>query len=204
MACIMTYEELKINLDIYDPIDVLKTVGSVYDDNRWFVICNEGDCHLFKNNGEEDDINLVDVIQSFGIQTLVDIAKINNITKIVIPSKVTRICCYAFCYCKNLVDVDFSDAKVTRIGYKAFKLCKNLVDIALPDSVSLIESNAFQNCSKLKSISIPSKIQCIQERVFEGCDKLSQVIFRGKTLDEVKAMMNYPWGIKDESIIRCV
>jgi len=31
---------------------------------------------------------------------------------------------------------------------------------------------------------------------------LTDIIFKGKTLEEVKSMDNYPWGIKDESIIK--
>ena len=29
------------------------------------------------------------------------------------------------------------------------------------------------------------------------------MIFKGKTLEQIKAMKNYPFGIADESIIRC-
>jgi hypothetical protein len=35
------------------------------------------------------------------------------------------------------------------------------------------------------------------------CDALKEVIFKGKTLDEVKRMENYPFGIEDTSIIKC-
>ena len=39
--------------------------------------------------------------------------------------------------------------------------------------------------------------------VFLGCISLKEIIFKGKTLEEVKQMKNYPFGIKNESIIKC-
>jgi hypothetical protein len=35
------------------------------------------------------------------------------------------------------------------------------------------------------------------------CKSLKEIIFKGKTLEEVKQMENYPFGIKDKSIIKC-
>ena len=34
--------------------------------------------------------------------------------------------------------------------------------------------------------------------------KLTNLLFKGKTLEEVKAMKNYPFGIQDESVIKCI
>lgn len=147
MACLMTYEELKINLDIYDPIDVLKTVGKPWD--YWFVVCDDGDCHIFQSDGTEDDIRKVDKIFNCMIRT--------NIKKIVIPDSVIS------------------------IGSWAFSGCNNLTSVVIPNSVTKIRNYAFQYCRKLKSL-----------------------IFKCKTADEVEAMVNYPWGIKDESIIECI
>ena len=39
---------------------------------------------------------------------------------------------------------------------------------------------------------------------FLYCDSLKDVVFKGKTLEEVKQMENYSFGIEDESIIKCV
>lgn len=59
----MIYEELKIKLDLYDPIDVLKSTRRQWWRNGlWFVVCDEGDCHLFREDGTEDDIRKVDKI----------------------------------------------------------------------------------------------------------------------------------------------
>ena len=55
----------------------------------------------------------------------------------------------------------------------------------------------------LISITIPESVANIGNLVFSYCKSLKEVTFKGKTLDEVKQMENYPFGIKDESIIKC-
>ena len=55
----MTFEELKIQLDLNNPIDVLKSVGKQTKDKDWFVVCDEGDCHLFDNDGNEIDVKKI-------------------------------------------------------------------------------------------------------------------------------------------------
>ena len=121
----MTYEELKIQLDLNEPIDVLKSIGRQTKDKDWFIICDEGDCYLFNENGNE-----------------INVKKIKSLYNYLIP--------------------------------------KNIKKIIVPDSIKEIEYFSFYNCKNLKSI-----------------------IFKGKTIDQVKSMKYYPWGIEDKSIIRC-
>ena len=68
-----------------------------------------------------------------------------------------------------------------------------------------IEVNDVQclNAKSIKSITIPNNVTSIGYNAFSGCESLKEVIFKGKTLDEVKQMKYYPFGIKDESIIKC-
>ena len=73
----------------------------------------------------------------------------------------------------------------------------------IPDSVTSIGYWAFFNCKSLKEITIPDNVINIGYNAFSNCKSLEQVIFRGKILDEVKQMETYPFGIKDESIIKC-
>ena len=143
----MTYEELKIKLDLYDPLDILRSVGKPWD--YWFVVCDDGDCHIFQSDGTEDDIRKVDKIFNCIVRT--------DIKKIIIPDSVTS------------------------IGSWAFAGCTRLTNVVIPNSVTKIRNYAFHYCPNLKSL-----------------------VFKGKTIDEVKAMSNYPWEIKDESIIKCI
>ena len=57
-------------------------------------------------------------------------------------------------------------------------------------------------CKSLTSITIPNNVTSIGYNAFSGCESLKEVIFKGKTLYEVKKMNNYPFGIEDESIIK--
>lgn len=54
----------------------------------------------------------------------------------------------------------------------------------------------------MPDIEIPSSVSSIGSNAFFGCHMLSSVMFQGKTLEQVQAMDNYPWGISDTSIIR--
>ena len=80
---------------------------------------------------------------------------------------------------------------------------KNITKCVIPDSVESIDEYTFSNCESLTSISIPNSVARIFNNAFYGCDSLKEVIFKGKTLEKVKKMNNYPFGIEDESIFKC-
>ena len=56
----------------------------------------------------------------------------------------------------------------------------NIIKCIIPDSVTNIGYYAFYNCKSLK-----------------------EVIFKGKILEEIEQMENYPFRIDNESIIKC-
>lgn len=124
---------------------------------------------------------------------------------------------------KNPVDVKLGNA-VTSIGEAAFQDCQSLTSITIPESVERFGDEAFNNCASLKSINIPESVKSIGVAAFQicqsltsmtipesvasigftaflFCDNLKSLIFKGKTLAEVQAMANYPWGIIDTSAI---
>ena len=124
---------------------------------------------------------------------------------------------------KNPVDVKLGNA-ITSIGEAAFQDCQSLTSITIPESVERFGDEAFNNCASLKSINIPESVKSIGVAAFQicqsltsmtipesvvsigftaflFCDNLKSLIFKGKTLAEVQAMANYPWGIIDTSII---
>ena len=120
------------------------------------------------------------------------------------------------------VDVRLGDA-VTSIGNEAFIECTSLKSIAIPASMKSIGDATFDFCTNLTSISILDGITAIGEAAFGRCFNLTNIImpasvvsigrdvffdvslkslvFKGKTLAEVQAMPNYPWGINNTSII---
>ena len=125
-----------------------------------------------------------------------------SLEEIVIPNSVTNIGFGAFFDCKSLKEITISN-NVLKIGRETFSWCTSLTSITIPNSVTSIGSYAFSDCDSLKSITIPNSVIDIGYNVFHNCTSLNEVIFKGKTLDEVKQMENYPFGIEDESIINC-
>ena len=79
---------------------------------------------------------------------------------------------------------------------------QNITKCIIPDSVTSIGNGVFSFCESLKSITIPDSITSIGEEAFSHCKSLKEVIFKGKILEEVKQMKNYPFGIADESAIK--
>jgi len=167
----MTYEELLINIDLKGDENVLPKIGKtclVY--KYWFVVCDEGDCHLFDRFGKEDNIKKVTTIYEAMIP--------KNVKKIVIPNSVTHIGNNAFWGCHELANVTIPNGLMV-IGEYAFRTCINLTNLMIPNSVMDIGEYAFFNCKNLTSITID------------------------KPIEQVRSMKNYPFGIEDESIIRC-
>ena len=146
----------------------------------------------------------------------------SGLKSIMIPDSVMCIKDRAFFGCSSLADVNgfvivrnvlyfYHDVggivvipnNVTNIGPAAFYECNNLTNVMIPNSVNVIGYSAFYSCSSLKSMTIPNSVTRIGHGAFYYCNNLKSLIFKDKTLEQVKAMKNYPWGIKDKSIIRC-
>lgn len=90
---------------------------------------------------------------------------------------------------------------VTSIGENMFYYCTSLSSVTIPNSVTSIGKDAFYKCSFLTSVTIPDSVTNIGNSAFYGCNRLTSITFYGKTMDDVKAMNYYPWGIQDVSII---
>lgn len=118
----------------------------------------------------------------------------------IIPDGVTSIKDYAFRNCRGLISVTIGDG-VTSIGSYAFWPCSELTSVIIGNSLTSIGFYAFYTCSSLMSVTIPNSVTDIKDSVFHNCNSLTSVIFKEKTLAEVQAMANYPWGITDTSII---
>lgn len=74
--------------------------------------------------------------------------------------------------------------------------------ISLPSSLSSIGELAFSGCGSLASAAIPAAVESIGQNAFYNCVALSSLAFEGKSLEQIQAMENYPWGIEDTSIIK--
>lgn len=172
----MDIHEIKVLLAVHVGNEelVLKNASGkkLADSNDYFLVTDDGICHLFDANGIEKDISAITALSE-------DIVS-KDIKKIVIPNSVTSI-------------EDWT-----------FYLCSNLTNMTMPNSVTSIGSYAFEGCSGLASVTIPDSVTSIENYAFYQCNSLKSLVFKSKTLEEVKDMDYYPFGVKDETIIKCI
>lgn len=78
--------------------------------------------------------------------------------------------------------------------------CNDLADVLLSEGVRVIDGKAFYG-SGLPSLVVPSSVSSIGISSFGYCQYLTSLAFKGKSLQQVSAMANYPWGLADASVI---
>ena len=217
------FYELHVNLCMHMNCleDYLKTIGT-RQDRKYFVVTLDGNCWIIDPIKFNESFDEQKCTADGKIKTLNDIPE--NTTKIKIPDGVICIEAGAFNNCPNIANVTIPDSVmniydgifwgynsltnvtigngVTSIGGWAFASCTRLEHIVIPSNVNSILYYAFNNCTSLKSMTIPSSVTSIGQYAFRNCTSLKYLVFNGKTLNKVKKMNNYPWGIEDESIIK--
>ena len=213
------YEEVEIQsvLSGISKSDVLKEFGCKVSD-YYFFVSNDGVFNWFdlKGNHIKDPGVLKRFYKKYIPKTITkciipdSVISIDNeafsyctsLTSITIPKNVTSIGEEAFWSCRSLKEMIIPNT-VTSIGRSAFSHCYLLKEITIPNSITSIGMFAFFYCNSLTTISIPNSITNIGACAFVYCDSLKEVIFKGKTLEEVKQMKNYPFGIEDENAFKC-
>ena len=102
-----------------------------------------------------------------------------GLTSITIPSSVTSLGDYCFQNCSGLTSI-IIPSSVTSLGESCFENCSGLTSITIPSSVTSLEYSCFYGCSSLTSIIIPSSVTSLGNSCFNGCPKLEKVTFHGK------------------------
>ena len=123
-----------------------------------------------------------------------------SLSSVTIPYNITSLDYAAFNGCQSLTSIIIPNS-VTSIGTTVFTNCHNLSSVTIPDSVTSIGYGAFEDCGALLNVTIPESVTSIGAIAFNECGSLTSITFKGKTLSEISAMANYPWGITDTSII---
>lgn len=160
----------------------LKTIGS----------------HTFSNCISLKNITLPNTLTNLGnVGWGLSTFENTGLTKIVIPSSVTKISDGCFTHCPNLTSVVFNgtemgvDAfancpKLTTVkignGLKtippyAFAGCSMLQNVTIGENVTVIRQNVFQNCSRLREVIIPDRVVTLDSNIFENCSSLEKVTF---------------------------
>lgn len=82
---------------------------------------------------------------------------------IIILSFIKKICCFAFCSCKDIKQIKFEeDSQLEIIDDNAFK-STSIESTLIPSSVTQIEDSSFQNCHNLQKVQFNenSKLKAI-------------------------------------------
>ena len=191
----MSIYELKILFDLNpkSKTKILDKYAKEFMLGYFFVDSEDGHCYLLDRFGEEKDVSLVNEINEYMIP--------NDIEKIVISDDIMVIRAYAFCNCDKLMSVMIPNSVIS-IRKCAFFHCISLKGVTIPNNVTNIGVWAFYNCSGLMNVTIPDSVKNIGWQAFKYCSNLKSIIFKNKTMKQVRAMENYPFGIKDGSIIK--
>lgn len=123
-----------------------------------------------------------------------------SLTSVNIPDSVTTIGENAFYYCISLPSVNIPNS-VSSIRDSTFYDCSSLTSVNIPNSVASVGGYAFRDCRSLSSIAIPSSVTSIGYWAFYGCFSLTSIVFEGKTMNQIKAMANYPFGSNTSVIV---
>lgn len=97
-----------------------------------------------------------------------------RLSRVVLPSTITRIGGGAFKCCEALKEIDLPQG-VQYIGKYAFEKCLGLENISLPNNISALEYQTFKCCSQLKTVKIPDGLKVIGPDVFGGCSNLESI-----------------------------
>ena len=97
----------------------------------------------------------------------------NSIGGIDLPSTLTEIGDYAFCYTKNLSEI-ILPSDLSSIGKYAF--CNSgLTKISIPEGITEVPERAFDECQRLLRVIIPANVTTIGMYAFRGCNALRAV-----------------------------
>ena len=166
--------------------------GAGIDEKKCFVMVAEG--YFSLNNGclsvnlqsqpgvkEQRTLDLKKLFEEKGVNGICDGAfqEYQNLTKIILPTSLTKIGNTAFNGCKSLADVNFDDLiNLKTIGDSAFSYTC-LDSITIPNKVDSIGVNAFLGCKNLKKVTIPQSVKKIDAGAFSDCNNLKTVRFEG-------------------------
>lgn len=101
-----------------------------------------------------------------------------SLTRVKLPSGITRIGDYAFRQCSGLKSIEIPDS-VTWIGCAAFKECTSLESIKIPASVQAMDHSVFDSCSNLRYVVILNSEMEMYGTDFKNCENLTDVYYNG-------------------------
>ncbi len=156
---------------------------------RWcsidFLAYNANPLYYAKNlylNGKlvEGELKLPDTLTSISKNSLRNCA---NVTKLVIPSRLTRIGDYSLI---GFEDLEHIEVEAGNVNYKSENDCLidtrlNTVivgsgtDVTIPADITKVDTAAFYNNGNIQKLTIPGTVKQIGDSAFYGCRNLSEI-----------------------------
>lgn len=92
----------------------------------------------------------------------------------VYPGFIKKVGTQAFCGCKKLKHIEFSD-HLHSVGEGAFAYCESMERLVLPDSVEQVGISAFSMCTGLKEVVMHLHVEDVCDMtVFHGCSLMEE------------------------------
>lgn len=140
----------------------------------WFYNCKNLELVDYKTHQSDKSF------YGLGAYSLENLPKLK---KVLLPTTITDARIYSFVNCPLLKEIDFSETKLKSLNSRFLSNMPGLISIKLPSTISDIGGTSADT--------------------FSGCNN-KLVLTIDKTIDEVKAMKNYPFGVnKSGQIIKC-
>ncbi len=167
------------------PTDVPKPTSSPGDtgiyENWTYVVNDDNTVSLTAYISTSNAPTILEVPAEIGGMTVTridgrlfnSVARVQNLTEVVLPDTITYIGNGAFRSCPYLSKINFPEG-LTEIGAATFAGCSALTSAAFPDSLITIGANAF-NATGLSSVLIPENVASISANAFSGCADLTEI-----------------------------
>lgn len=148
-----------------------------------------------------ENLSGIDFSNATGLTAIKDYAFQQNmeLTKVVLPEKISLLGEYVFEGCKTLETVecnaslavvgqsafsgcvslnscDISGTAIKAIPANVFNNCKSLTKMTLPKGVTSVSNNAFYSCTSLAELNLGNSLVSIGNGAFSACNKLESVV----------------------------
>lgn len=118
-----------------------------------------------------------------------------SLESVSIGAGITSVGNYVFQGCSSLTDVTLGENE-TMLGIRMFFNCTSLEALTIPATVTNIRNEAFRGCTSLEALTIPLTVTTFGTNIFQGVTNAGlELTFTGRTIAEVQALTNYPWGL---------
>ena len=158
------------------------------------TVLEDGTLEITDYNGDIANVVIPERINGIAVTSIgsdaffeTDLSKV-HIQSIVIPEGITSIGSYAFCYCRDLMRVEFPSSLKT-LGEVVFDNCP-FTEIALPEGIESIGSGAFTYCD-LTTINLPASLISIADDAFDGCPLINVAVEDGTYAYDWAARMGF-------------